>query len=211
MSSYCWGSYIASGYGMIKAAGLEDTLVDWLIEHQNTENGTWAEKFDMEAVNGVLKLCGSFNPDTKPYPNIDKYVTNVVEFTKTFEPITAAANWNPLGSLRQILQNNPDLSEELRKKVDDGILDMIANTLVQMRKFRQPDHGFGYLQCGSSKWSNSVIVSLGLPEGDVNALALMMLIYNEAYILTDRPRSHPWKQYRDYFWAEMKKKREPYL
>ena len=31
MSSYCWGSYIASGYGMITAAGLEDTLVDWLI------------------------------------------------------------------------------------------------------------------------------------------------------------------------------------
>ena len=88
---------------------------------------------------------------------------------------------------------------------------MIANTLVQMRKFRQPDHGFGYLQCGSSKISNSVVVSLGLPEGDVNALALMMLIYNEAYILTDRPRSHPWKKYRDYFWSEMKKKREPYL
>ena len=211
MNSYCWGSYIASGYGMIKAAGLEDTLVDWLIKNQNTENGTWAKKFDMEAVNGVLKLCGSFNPGTKPYPNIDKYVTNVVEFTKTFEPITAAANWNPLGSLRQILQNNPDLPEELRKKVDDGILDMIQNTLVQMRKFRQPDHGFGYLQCGSSRTSNAVVVSLGLPEGDVNALALMRLIYNEAYALTGRKYSDPWKQYKDYFWNEIKKKRDPYI
>ena len=211
MSSYCWGSYVASGYGMIKAAGLEDTLVDWLIKIQNTENGTWAEKFDMEAVNGVLKLCGCFNPQTKPYPNIDKYLTNVVEFTKTFEPLTAAANWNPLGSLRQILQNNPGLPEDLRKKVDDGIFDMISNTLVQMRKFRQPDHGFGYLQKGSSRTSNAVVVSLGLPEGDVNALALMRLIYNESYTLTERPLSNPWEKYRDYFWEEIKKKRDPYI
>ena len=211
MSSYCWGSYVASGYGMIKAAGLEDTLVDWLIKIQNTENGTWAEKFDMEAVNGVLKLCGCFNPQTKPYPNIDKYLTNVVEFTKTFEPLTAAANWNPLGSLRQILQNNPGLPEELREKVNDGILDMLSNTLVQMRKFRQPDHGFGYLQKGSSRTSNAVVVSLGLPEGDVNALALMRLIYNEAYALTGRKYSEPWKRFREYFFDEIKKKREPYI
>ena len=210
-SSYGWGSWLASGYGMIKAAGLEDTLVDWLTEKQNKENGTWEKEFDMNAVNGVLKLCGFFNPSTKPYPNLEKYLSAVIDFTKTFEPITAAGNWNPLGSFRQILKNHPNLPDYLQKKVDEGISDMIDNTIVQMRKFRQPDHGFGYLQCGSSEISNSVKVSLGLPEGDVNALALMMLIYNEAYILTDRPRSHPWKQYRDYFWAEMKKKREPYL
>ena len=95
--------------------------------------------------------------------------------------------------------------------VDDGILDMIQNTLVQMRKFRQPDHGFGYLQCGSSRTSNAVVVSLGLPEGDVNALALMRLIYNEAYALTGRKYSDPWKQYKDYFWNEIKKKRDPYI
>ena len=210
MSSYCWGSYVASGYGMIKAAGLEGTLVDWLIENQNTEDGTWASKFDMEAVNGVLKLCGAFNPGTKPYPNMDKYLTKVVEFTKTFEPVTAAANWNPLGSLRQILQNNPDLPDDLKRKVDDGIVDMLSNTLVQLRKFRQPDHGFGYLQCGSSRTSNAVVVSLGLPEGDVNALALMRLIYNEAYALTGRPLSNPWEKYRDYFFDAIKAKREKY-
>ena len=130
---------------------------------------------------------------------LEKYITAVLEFTKTFEPITAAGNWNPLGSFRQILKNHPNLPEDLQKKVDEGIADMIDNTIIQMRKFRQPDHGFGYLQCGSSEISNSVKVSLGLPEGDVNALALMMLIYNEAYILTDRPRSHPWEKYRDYF------------
>ena len=210
-SSYGWGSWLASGVGMINAAGLTDTLVDWLIEKQNKENGTWEKEFDMNAVNGVLKLCGFFNPSTKPYPNLEKYITAVIEFTKTFEPVTAAGNWNPLGSFRQILKNNPNLPEDLQKKVNEGIADMIDNTILQMRKFRQPDHGFGYLMKGSSEISNSVKVSLGLPEGDVNALALMMLIYNEAYILTDRPRSHPWKQYRDYFWAEMKKKRDPYL
>ena len=211
MSSYCWGSYIASGRGMIEAAGLDNVLADWLIKNQNTEDGTWAEKFDMEAVNGVLKLCGSFHSGTKPYPNLDKYITKVVEFTKTFEPGTAAANWNPLGSLRVILENNRDLSPELRKMVDEGIVDMLANTLVQMRKFRQPDHGFGYLQRGSSRTSNAVVVSLGLHEGDVNALALMRLIYNEAYTLTGRPYSKPWEKYRDYFFDAIKEKRKKYV
>ena len=210
-TSYSWGSDLASGASMIAAAGLTDTLVEWLVEKQNKENGTWANEFNMQAVNGVLKLCGFFNPDTVPYPNLDTYLSSVIEFTKTFNPVTAAEVWNPLGTVKQIVKNHPDLSSEMRNKVDESIAEMIENTTVQMRKFRQPDGGFGYLMKGSSEWSNSVIVSLGLPEGDVNAMALMMLTYNEAHILTGIPRSDPWGRWRDYFWEKMKQKREKYV
>ena len=55
-------------------------------------------------------------------------------------------------------------------------------------------------------YSNDVKVSLGLAEGDVNALALMALIYDEAYVLSDTPSSRVWEKYRDYFWEQMKAK-----
>ena len=42
-------------------------------------------------------------------------------------------------------------------------------------------------------------------------MALMMLTYNEAHILTGIPRSDPWGRWRDYFWEKMKQKREKYV
>ena len=209
-SSYSWGSDIASAVSMIKAAGHTDTLVKWLKEKQNPKTATWTEEFDLMAVNGVLKIGGFFGKDTEPYPNVEKYILNVIELTKTFVPRTAAETWNPMGSLRVILENMAEVPEHIKNTLDESIAQMISNTTEKMRMFRQPDGGFGYLTKGSSTWSNSVIVSLGLPEGDVNAMALMMLTYNEAYRLTGTPRSHPWKKYRDYFWAEMKKRYDKY-
>ena len=210
-SSYVYGSYIASGDSMIRASGLSGVLVDWLVKNQNPENGTWEKNFDMAAVNGVLKLCGQFSENGTPYPNLEVLLDNLIDFTKTFTPRTAAENWNPLGSLRCIVEAHPNLPPRIREKLDQSILEMISNTVEKMRMFRQPDGGFGYLTKGSSVYSNSVVVSLGSPEGDVNAMALMMLVYNEAYRLTGTPRSHPWKKYREYFWDEMYKRRAPYI
>ena len=90
----------------------------------------------------------------------------------------------------------------------EGIADMITNTTEKMREFRQPDRGFGYGRKGSSRISNEVVVSLGLPEGDVNALALMVLVYCEAYELSGLQESNLWADYRDYFFNRVKEKRE---
>lgn len=205
-SSYSWGSDLSSGRSMIRAAGFEDLLVDWLIKRQNEENGTWEEEFNMTAVNGVLKLCGFFRRDTLPFPRYEIYFERLIEFTKTFTPTTAAATWNPLGSMRCIIDNLPALSGEIKGKIDSGICEMIRNTTEKMRLFRQADGGFSYGVRGSSTYSNDVIVSTGAPEGDVNATTLMMLVYNEAHLLTGIPHSEPWKEYREYFWENMKKK-----
>lgn len=206
-NSYYWGSELAVARPMIIAAGLLDTTVEWLKEKQNARNGTWEKDFDMTAVNGVLKIRGYFNKNTEDYPHYDTYVKNTVEFTKVFEPTHAAYVWNPVGSVKRIMETlTAEPSSEIKGLIEDGVADMIANVIVQMRKFRQPDGGFGYSQKGSSARSNGVTVSLGLPEGDVNALALMALIYTDAYALSGVPRSDIWKCHRDYFWAQMKKK-----
>ena len=210
-NSYYWGSDISSGRAMITATGhLQDT-VEWLKERQNKENGTWEKEFDTTAVNGVLKICGYFNKDTESFPYYDIYIKNLVEFTKTFSPASAAAAWNPLGSLKVILENlKEEPSPEIKEIIESGIADMITNTTAKMREFRQPDHGFGYGRKGSSPYSNDVEVSLGLPEGDVNALALMTLIFRDSYIIAKKPISKVWAKYYDYFFEEIKKKYDKY-
>ncbi len=211
-NSYYWGSDIASGYMMICATGHKMDTAEWLRDHQCKENGTWESDFGMTAVNGVLKIAAYFGKDTFAYPNYDIFIKNVVEFTKTFKPTTAAENWNAMASLQRVLRSvGDDLSPELRRIVDDGVVEMIKTTVKNMRTFRQPDGGFGYLTKGSSPTSNSVVVSLGLPEGDVNALALMASTFNTTYTVAAVPRPKIWEGYRDYFWAEMKKKREKFV
>ena len=206
--SYNWGSDISSGRSMITATGHLYDTVEWLKARQNKENGTWEKEFNMTAVNGVLKISGYFNKDTEPFPNYEIYVKNLVEFTKTFSPGTAAATWNPMGSLKVILDNlNEPPAPDIQKMIDEGIADMIVNTVRAMREFRQPDFGFGYGKKGSSKFSNDVQVSLGLPEGDVNALALMSLVYRDAYAIAKRPLSKVFEGYYDYFFEQIKQKR----
>lgn len=206
-NSYCWGSDIASAHSIIKAYGHEETLVDWLKERQYP-NGTWEKEFDMTAVNGALKMCGFFNQSNGYYPNYRNYIRNVIEFTKTFDPVTAAATWNPLGSTRVIINNLPELDTDLRAELDAGIIEMISNVIVKMRLFRQPDGGYGYLRKGSSTYSNDVVVSLGSPEGDVNAMTLIALTYSEAYELSGTPITRVLKKYSDYYWEKMKERED---
>ncbi len=205
--SYHWGSDLACARPMIIASGHLHTTVEWLKKRQNTQNGTWEDEFNMTAVNGVLKIRGYFNENTEVFPNYDTYIRNTVEFTKTFEPEFAAYAWNPIGSVKRIIETLPvEPSDDIKALISESAADMVANTTVQIRRFRQPDGGFGYSTKGSSPRSNRVTVSLGLTEGDVNALALMALIYNDAYKLCGVPSSRVWSEHRDYFWSEMKKK-----
>jgi len=204
--SYHWGSYISSGRSMITATGYKQTTIDWLIKNQNKENGTWEKEFGMTAVNGVLKISGYFGEIG--FPNYEIYAKNVIDFTKTFEPGTAAACWNAMGSLLVVLRTIPGgASADVRERLEEDISEMIENTVVQMKKFRQPDGGFSYGKKGSSVYSNAVRVSLGLPEGDVNALSLMSLIYNDAYALAGVEKSNVWAKHRDHFWSEIKARR----
>jgi len=127
--SYHWGSDLSCARPMIIASGNLGTTVEWLKKRQNTQNGTWEDEFNMTAVNGVLKIRGYFNKNTEVYPHYDVYIRNTVEFTKTFEPEFAAYVWNPIGSVKRIVEALPTAPEpELARLIDDSAADMIANT-----------------------------------------------------------------------------------
>lgn len=207
-NSYVWGSDLSSAGSMIRANGHYKTAVEWLRARQYADNGTWEPEFNLNAVNGVLKISNYFNKDEE-YPNYEIYVKNLVKFMKhDFDPTTSAATWNPIASLNRVLGGLPNKpTEEIQAIIDEGKIEIIENTLKRMRQFRQPDGGYGYKKSGSSSISNGVRVALGLPEGDMNSLALMTYIFKDAYTLAGVEKPKLWKDYHEYFTEEIAKKR----
>ena len=204
-NSYFWGSDIASAYSMIKAAGYSKILADWLRKKQYPENGTFEKNFNMTAVNGVLKLVGVFDEVGEIYPYYEVFLDNVIDFTREFTPHTAAECWNPLGAMKPIVKNVGDrISKELREKLDKNLAELITNVANKMDAFKKPDGGYSYSKDCSSLYSNNVIVGKALPEGDVNAMALMSLVYLEVYDLVGAEHPAVWRQYKDYFFERIR-------
>ena len=204
-NSYFWGSDIASAIGMIRAAGYSRALADWLKTKQYKENGTFEKNFDMTAVNGVLKLVGAFDEVGELYPNYEVLLDKVVDFTRDFTPGTAAECWNPLGTMKPLIKSlGDDIPENIKKKLDANLAALITNIANKMDVFKKPDGGYSYAKDKSSLCSNNVVVCKALPECDVNALALMALVYLEVYDLVGVERSDVWRRYRDYFFDKIK-------
>jgi len=204
-NSYFWGSDIASGGSMIKGAGYEKVLANWLRAKQNPENGTFEKEFNMTAVNGVLKLVGVFDAAGERYPYYERFLDRVIDFTAEYTPGTAAECWNPLGAMKPIVKSLGDgLGAELRSKLDESLAALITNVANKMDVFKKPDGGYSYAKEHSSLYSNNVIVGKALPEGDVNAMALMALVYLEVYDLVGVEHPAVWRQYKDRFFDLIK-------
>jgi hypothetical protein len=129
----------------------------------------------------------------------------VVDFTRDFTPGTAAECWNPLGTMKPLIKSlGDDIPENIKKKLDANLAALITNIANKMDVFKKPDGGYSYAKDKSSLCSNNVVVCKALPEGDVNALALMALVYLEVYDLVGVERSDVWRRYRDYFFDKIK-------
>lgn len=204
-NSYFWGSDIASASSMIKAAGYNKVLANWLRTKQYAENGTFEKEFNMTAVNGVLKLVGVFEAAGEEYPYYDVFLDKVIDFSREFTPGTAAECWNPLGAMKPIVRSlGNNLKPELKEKLQNSLAELITNIANKMDVFKKNDGGYSYAKEHSSLYSNNVIVGKALPEGDVNAMALMALVYLEVYDLVGAQHPAVWRQYKDYFFNLIK-------
>lgn len=204
-NSYYWGSDLASAAGMIRAAGYSKILADWLKTKQYKENGTFEKDFNMTAVNGVLKIVGFFEEAGEEYPNYEIFLDKVIDFTRDFTPSSAAECWNPLGAMKPIIRSLGDnIPGNIKEKLDLNLAALITNVANKMDVFKKPDGGYSYAKDKSSLCSNNVVVCKALPEGDVNALALMALVYLEVYDLAGVEHPAVWRRYRERFFDAIK-------
>ena len=204
INSYYWGSDVASAANMIKAYGRTGDLIEWLKEKQNPKTGMWEDTPSADGINGVLKISGFFNKNTEPYPNADAFIENCISISKTYVPRHASEAWNPLGALKAVKESYGDsLDYKLNGKIKNALPKIIQNIASSMDLFLMPDGGYGYTQYGSSSYSNDVLVSLGVREGDANAMSLMSLLYHNSYSLAGVTPGNVWKGYTDYFWNRL--------
>lgn len=178
--SYQFGHYINSTSGHFFTAGQEyiDTLIKWLNEHQNPENGLWEPKVTYNAVSGLMKL-GLCYPDfggALPYP--EKSFESAVSAVLSDEPVTFGCEfynaWAAINASIKSMEHSgeTELADKCRKRLLEMAPKMIRVTGEKMAKCRVSDGSFAYFTEESGKAcpkSQGVPVALDhIREGDIN-------------------------------------------
>ena len=198
---------LASVRAQITAAGYLDLTVDYL-DRMLVENyeemkaaydadpannppptGLWQRTVDYHAVWGLLKLNGFYTATGRPlkYP-VEAMRTCVgailidADEGGNYHMNDVFNQWGAPGRLlANVKKHHPELLPELYAIANENAVAMINQTMAKLDKFRQADGTYGYNQGTSSPTTQGTLVSLGLPEGDVNAVALAMDMYGYVF------------------------------
>lgn len=186
MNASC-GQIISAGY-------LEDTL-DFLDEMQEviyneqlaageTPTGLWQKPTDYRAVWGLLKLMPFYGRGNRPVKHVLEIARTCVDVILlpadegNYHMNDVFNQWSGLNSLIGIAgKYNPELVGEIHKIVRERLPEMIYNSIEKLRPFKQADGTFSYCKGYSSPTTQGTPVSMGLPEGDVNATCLASSMY----------------------------------
>lgn len=204
---------ISSASEMLNANGYAAMVADYLRERQNPETGLWGEGLNYTTLSAAMKASPMFKPrfNTGEFPNAGKMIKSVVEIVKTCKPDTLAMLCNPVYLLiyaRDSFGAN-GFPQEMSSEVDKNLAEIIKSLSKQLDEFRQPDNGYGYFRSGSSPVSQGVTVSLGYPEGDVNAMALALDIRDCSWRLAAGKTPQCFREYLDEAWEKMRNAKAP--
>ena len=147
--------------------------------------GLWQRHVDYNAVWGLLKLASLYSSCNRqlkyPVEAMRTCVGVILLDADEYSSYYMNDVYNQWSAASSLLANagkyNPHLVAEMREIAKENAPEMIANSIRKLAKFKQADGTFGYIQGTSSPYTQGVYVSLGLPEGDVNATALAGSMY----------------------------------
>ena len=173
-NSYSAGNTLNSTSGMIKKYGLRDVLEQYLIDHQNKDNGLWEDEISYQSVNGLMKLCGFFG---KNFPNAEKAMASAIQILKRplEDEITGITYvYNPWYAINHLLSAVSEQTKtELRTMLHENAADIFQMTFEKLGAFSKPDGGFSYGREFSAPYSQEALVAVsGSVESDVNATSI---------------------------------------
>lgn len=177
----------------------EDGLVAAFKRHfdaaQNSENGLWENEVHYSSVNGLMKICSSYNSlglvIPHPLEAFDSAVSMAVLSADSEDVEGGTANgsvdvYNPWVAISHLLSNirrygDPAVSTALKHELSENAEQMIRVTTEKTLKFAKDDGSYGYT------WNYSPANSQGAPvavpntvEGDVNGGTIAIRgIWNE--------------------------------
>ncbi len=179
INSDCYkkGHILGAQAAEIKAAGFADICKEYLDSTQ-LENGMWEENETYHAANGLLKISGCYLGIGKEFPNLEKALMAAIRIAMKTSPATCLVEvYNPICTVQNLFENvkrsgKTELIEEAREILRKNARSLIKITKEKLAIFKKADDSFSYNYNCSTPYSQAAHVSLGLDEGDMNAVAL---------------------------------------
>lgn len=167
--AYSAGNTITASMTMIRAAGLQKVVQDYVTAKQNQDTGFWGgDKLDYNTLNAAMKLSGVYDK-TYPYPNLENAMESLLYVALNCEAPTASALWNLLMLLNTAKNTHTDGNAEVQKLIDEKFIELNDAILAQLPSFKMPDGGYGYMPGGNGAASTGETNKVaGVREGGVN-------------------------------------------
>ena len=157
-----------------------EALFKFLDERQQ-ESGLWATDMDFNAASGAFKVGLVYAACGRRLPNPEKIVDAIFEcyrVSKTSNPFFVR---NPISVLHQMSTYSP----ELKKKIQDGIVENIDAVVESFGEFLCPDGAFSARKGKSMLAFGGVVGSHELFEGDIDATLMMLIARRTLYNIFD--------------------------
>ena len=193
--------------GQIEAAGYLEITLDYLDSQQellftqmkeaydinpvdNPEpTGLWQRTIDYNAVWGLLKLAPFYTSGNREIKYAEYAMKTCVKCIMidadeggNYHMNDVYNQWSSASNLvKNVQKHNPALLSTIYAIAHENSTDMIRNTVDKLAKFIQDDGTYGYNQGTSAPALYGSLVSLGLPEGDVNATNLASSMYRSVF------------------------------
>ncbi len=203
------GQTLATQAGLIRAAGLEDTVCNYIISRQDKDTGLWGGELTWNNTNGTMKLSTFFQNEAHPFPLADKMIESVKRVFKSgIDPNLATNIWNPFVAITCALASvGEKRAEELRSLLYECGADMVNFAIDAAEKLRKPDGGFSSFQGGSIARQQGYLFGAGLPEEsdlDGTVIAGHLLRGQMHSVFGVEADSTYLKEYGEEFWSKCK-------
>ncbi|MBQ7387197.1 MAG: hypothetical protein IJW03_03425 [Clostridia bacterium] len=190
--------------GEIRAHGYDDIVVDHLKQVQEEvyqeqlaageePTGLWQRNVNYKAVWGLLKYASYYNNsyhgamDWKYIPHIINTCIKVIAMPLEDGAVAANDIYNMWQGILRVINHvktyyGDSKVNEIYMQVRENAAELISNSLVKLEPFKRNDGSFSYRSTGNSLSTiYGTAISLGLVEGDVNAVSLCCQMYEAIY------------------------------
>ena len=160
------GQKISSAVTLIKAAGLDKVVYEYILKKQNPETALWGEKIDWMSTNGGMKISSFLRPAGYPFPNVDKMIDTVLELFASGEPAEHATYiWNPFVLLSNSIASLPEKERAaMRQKLYEKGADIVNFAVDSALKLKRPDGGFSSSINRAQRTQQGYLYGLGLAD-----------------------------------------------
>ena len=198
---------INAGKSQIIAAGYLDITLDYFDEKQEElflemkaaydadpvnnpmPTGLWQRHIDYNAVWGLLKLAPFYSEGNREIKYAEYAMRTCVSCIMidadeggNYHMNDVYNQWSSASNLiSNVKKHNKELLPKLYEIANENAVEMISNSIDKLSRFIHEDGTYGYNQGTSAPSLYGTPVSLGLPEGDVNATILACGMYSSVF------------------------------